>query len=175
MPAMAAAAALAIAGAAVLVDRSVGRERGAVAALTGEAVNDHLRVLQRDRRVDVESGGNHEVKPWFEGKLDFAPTVPAPVAQDMRLEGGTVGYFLDRKAAVVVYGLRRHVLTLLVFRGDGLDWPAELEQRERVPVSAALRGFHVFVWRSGGLGYALVGDASPTELAGIAAKMAAGT
>jgi anti-sigma factor RsiW len=175
MPAMAAAASLAIAGTAVLVDRSVGRDRAVVTALTGEAVSDHLRVLQRDRRVDVESGGTHQVKPWFEGKLDFAPSVPAPVAPDMRLEGATVGYFLDRKAAVVVYGLRRHVLTLLVFRGDGLDWPRELEQRERVPVSAAARGFHVFVWRSGGLGYALVGDADPAELAGIAAKLAQST
>jgi anti-sigma factor RsiW len=166
---------LAVAAAAVLVDRSMAQDRGTLAALTGEAVSDHLRVLQRDRPVDVESTGTHQVKPWFEGKLDFAPSVPAPVEPDMRLEGASVGYFLDRKAAVVVYGLRRHVLTLLVFRADGLRWPGALAQGERIPSRAALRGFHVFLWRSGGLAYALVGDADRAELAGIAAKLAAST
>jgi anti-sigma factor RsiW len=63
----------------------------------------------------------------------------------MRLEGGSVGYLIDRKAAVVVYRLRRHVVTLvtlLVFRGDGLA---------------------VFLWRAGELGYALVADVDPLE------------
>jgi anti-sigma factor RsiW len=174
-PAMAAAAALAIAAGAVLVDRSLVRDRGALAAFTAEAVGDHLRVLEREPRVQIESGGSHQVKPWFEGKLDFAPSVPAPVTPEMRLEGGSVGYFLDRKAAVVTYGLRRHVLTLLVFRADGVRWPGDFVEAERIPSRTDLRGFHVFVWRSGELAYALVGDVDPGELSGIAAKLAAGT
>jgi anti-sigma factor RsiW len=174
-PAFAAAAALAIAAAAVLVDRSFLREGDTLAMIAGEAVSDHLRVLQRDRPVDLESSANHQVKPWFEGKLDFAPSVPAPVAADMRLEGGSVGVFLDRKAAVIVYGLRRHVLTLLVFRADGIRWPSALSPGERSPSLASLRGFHVFLWRSGGLAYALVGDVDPAELAPIAAQLAAST
>lgn len=167
-----AAGALALAAVA-LVGRSGPRDAGPLAALTSEAVSDHLRVLQRERPVDVESAGTHDVKPWFEGKLDFAPSVPAPVGPEMRLVGGTVGYFLDRPAAVVVYGLRKHVVTLLAFRADGLAWPQGGEAGPRVPSQGALRGFHVFLWRSGGLGYALVGDADRAELSGIAAKMAA--
>jgi anti-sigma factor RsiW len=174
-PALAAAAALAVAAAAVLVDRSFFREGDPLATIAGEAVSDHLRVLQRDRPVDLESSATHQVKPWFEGKLDFAPSVPAPTAADMRLEGGSVGVFLDRKAAVIVYGLRRHVLTLLVFRADGLHWPSTLSPGERNPSPASLRGFHVLLWRSGGLVYALVGDVDPAELAPIAAQFAAST
>ncbi len=170
-----AAAALLVAIGVTLVQRA-GHDAGALAALTSEAVNDHLRVLQRDRPVDVESGGTHEVKPWFEGKLDFAPSVPSPVEPDMRLLGGSIGYFIDRKAAIVVYGLRRHVVTLLVFRADGLPWPAAKGAAdERAPLRSALRGFHVFLWRSGEIGYALVGDVDPAELSGIAAKLAAQT
>jgi anti-sigma factor RsiW len=37
---------------------------------------------------------------------------------------------------------------------------------------ASSRGFHVVLWRSGGLGYALVSDMDPAELATIAAKLA---
>jgi anti-sigma factor RsiW len=175
MAAAVAVGALAVAAVA-LIGRTGSREAGPLAALTSEAVSDHLRVLQRERPVDVESGGTHDVKPWFEGKLDFAPAVPAPVAPEMRLVGGTVGYFLDRPAAVVVYGVRKHVVTLLAFRADGLAWPADGgEATPRAPSQGALRGFHVFLWRSGGLGYALVGDVDPAELSEIAAKMAGAT
>jgi anti-sigma factor RsiW len=171
------AAGLALTTAALLVDRAMVRRDAPLASLTSEAVNDYLRVLQRDRPVDVESGGTHQVKPWFEGKLDFAPSVPAPVTPEMRLDGGSVGYFRDRKAAVLVYGLRRHVLTLFVFRADGLEWPAAgADGAARHPVTRGdERGFHVFLWRAGDLGYALVSDADPAELEGVAAKLASQT
>src|SRR5512146_693847 len=119
-PAMAAALAIGVAG--TLVQRS-SRQDGALASLTGEAVNDHLRVLASQHPVDVESGGRHQVKPWFEGKLDFAPEVPSLDGTELRLRGGALGYVFDRKAAVLVYGLRQHVVTLLVFRPDGLALP----------------------------------------------------
>jgi anti-sigma factor RsiW len=173
-PALAAAAVIA-ALAFGLVQR-ISRPDGALAVLASEAVNDHLRVLQRTPFVQVESGGTHEVKPWFEGKLDFAPAVPPPVEPDMRLEGGALGYFVDRPAAVVVYGVRRHVVTLLIFRADGLAWPfARSSADARTPIQAGLRGYHVFLWRSGGLGYALVGDVAPAELSAIAGKLAGQT
>ena len=173
-PALAAAAVLAVVAGA-LFERAA-RPEGALAALAGEAINDHLRVLQRSAPVDIESGGTHQVKPWFEGKLDFAPAVPTPVEPEMRLQGGALGYFIDRPASVMVYGVRRHVVTLLVFRADGLAWPSARSAPEaRTPVQADVRGFHVFLWRSGDLGYALVGDVEPTELRAIAAKLAAQT
>ncbi len=172
--------ALASAALAVAVATSVARRAadgsGALASLTIEAVNDHVRVLERDRPVDVESSGSHEVKPWFEGKLDFAPSVPAAAGPEMRLEGGSLAYFIDRKAAAVVYRVRRHVVTLLVFRADGLPWPAAKSGvDERTPSRTDARGFHVFMWRSSGLGYALVGDVEQAELSRIAAKLAGET
>lgn len=176
-PALAAAAAALIVAGATLVGRT-GGPRGAAPldVLASEAVSDHLRVLQRERPVDVESTGRHDVKPWFEGKLDFAPAVPPAVGPEMRLVGGAVGWYVDRPAAVVVYHLRRHVVTLLAFRADGLAWPAARDEAEaRVPSQRALRGFHVFLWRSGGVGYALVSDADPAELATLAARLSAQT
>src|SRR5947208_2476420 len=44
-------------------------------AMVDEAVNDHLRVVSSARPPEIESGGIHQVKPWFTGRLEFAPRV----------------------------------------------------------------------------------------------------
>jgi anti-sigma factor RsiW len=170
------AAGLAIFAAGAVLQRLPGRQ-GELASITSEVVNDHLRVLASQRPVDVESGGSHQVKPWFEGKLDFAPMVPALEGTDVRLRGGTVGYVFDRKAAVLVYQLRLHQVTLLVFRADGLAWP-DAGAREVGPVrghETSTRGFNAVLWRHAGLGYALVSDVNARELSELAARMAAET
>jgi anti-sigma factor RsiW len=151
----------------------VARPRGDVAALVTEAVNDHLRVLSSPHPLDVESGGIHQVKPWFEGKLDFAPEIPFAGDADFPLRGGALGYFLDRRAAVVVYQRRLHAVSLLVFRADGLAWPSRgLEPMGRtVAYSASSRGFNVLLWRAGDLGYALVSDLDAAELRQLGAKL----
>jgi len=147
---------------------------GAFASLMGEAVNDHLRVLASQNPVEIASGGKHQVKPWFEGKLDFAPEVPALEDTELQLRGGSVGYVFDRKAAVLVYALRQHLVTLLVFRAEGLAWPAEGNAPARGR-ETSMRGFNVVLWRSGDLGYALVSDANAKELGELAVRLAAAT
>jgi anti-sigma factor RsiW len=172
-PALAAAfAALSIG---LLVERAQVRDAGTLSKLAGEAVNDHLRQLARAEPLEIRSGGMHQVKPWFEGKLDFAPVVPVLEGEDLRLQGGSVGYFLDRKAACLEYALRQHLVTLLVFRAEGLSWPGAASQAGRVDLAeASERGFNVFLWQAGGLGYALVADVNAGELAGWAGRLAAG-
>jgi anti-sigma factor RsiW len=170
-PAMAAGFALVVGG--VFLQRS-SSQGSALASLTGEAVNDHLRVLASQNPVEIASGGQHQVKPWFEGKLDFAPAVPALDNTELRLRGGSVGYVFDRKAAVLVYALRLHLVTLLVFRAEGLVWPNASGQVGPVRGSeTSARGFNVVLWRSGELGYALVSDANAKELGELAVRLAA--
>jgi len=127
-------------------------------------VNDHVRVLLSQRPMDVESSDVHQVKPWFAGRLDFAPAVAFDGDAEFPLRGGAVGYFLDRRAAVFLYSRRLHAISLFVVRADGLDWPAR-----RLEMSS--RGFRVFVWRAGELGYALVSDVDMGELRTLAAKV----
>ena len=171
-PAMAAGLALMVGRA--FMQRSSSQD-SALASLTGEAVNDHLRVLASQHPVEIASGGKHQVKPWFEGKLDFAPEVPALEDTELQLRGGSVGYVFDRKAAVLIYALRQHLVTLLVFRPEGLAWPdasaAQVGSGRLREASA--RGFNVVLWRSGELGYALVSDANAKELREIGARLAA--
>jgi anti-sigma factor RsiW len=146
--------------------------------MVAEAVNDHLRILYSSHPLEVESGGVHQVKPWFEGRVDFAPAVAFGGDDDFPLQGGAIAYFLDRKAAAYVYKRRLHVITLFVYRADGLPWSTSLATTVTLGHVRALerttRGFHVLLWRDGDLGYALVSDVDPRELEALAAKVAGG-
>jgi anti-sigma factor RsiW len=169
LPAVAAAVALAVVGALAVWRDSSNRE--ARAAVVAEAVGDHLRVLADARGLELVSSESHQVKPWFEGRIDFAPDVPVPEVPELRLRGGGVGYFLDRKAAVVGYTLRRHAVTLLAFPPDGIPL---VEGGARV-TTTALRGFRVATWRGSGVGYALVSDVGPDDFEALAAAFAGRT
>jgi len=138
-------------------------------------VGDHLRLLVSQRPVEVESGGPHQVKPWFEGRLDFAPEVPLPEVADLRLRGGSVGWLLDRRAALLQYTLRLHRVTLLAYRSEGLAPAGALAVGPEPARVVPLRGFGVAAWRAGELEYALVSDVNPPELLSLAQAMALAT
>ncbi len=141
-----------------------------------EAANDHLRVLQARHPLEVESGNFHQVKPWFAGRLDFAPVVPFMGDAEFPLRGGALAWFLDRKAALFSYGIRLHAASLFVFRAEGLPWPAggleDVGKTKAFP--GARRGINVILWRSGEQGYALASDADPAELRKLALKVSGG-
>jgi anti-sigma factor RsiW len=172
----AAAVALALVVATPLVYDRVGRRDAPASAMVAEAVNDHLRSLDGRRPVDITSGAIHQVKPWFAGRLDFAPVVAFDGDDGFPLRGAAVEYFLDRKAAVFVYGRRLHTVSVLVFRADGLPWPTRrLTPMGPVQMYAAVtRGFNVLLWRNGELGYAAVSDIDATELRMLALRVFGG-
>jgi len=167
--------AFAAAAVAVLVVRAMAPHApGADAStLLDEAVNDHLRVVSSTHPVDIENGGIHQVKPWFAGRLDFAPRVAFGGDDDFPLVGGSVGYFHDRKAAVFVFKRRLHTITLLVFPAEGFKWPRSGQQTiGRLSVTEhAARGFSTLLWRDGDLGYALVSDVNSRDLELLAARL----
>ena len=147
-------------------------EAGRTAMVT-EAVNDHVRLLQSQRPLEIESSGIHQVIPWFAGRLDFAPGARFPGDADFPLRGGAVGYFLDRQAATLVYGRRLHTVSVFIVKAEGLPWPRRgLERLGRLEVyRTSARGFNVLLWRDGELGYALVSDVGPNDLTLLAEKL----
>lgn len=175
-PALGPAAAVAIAVLLVLPLYQQRVTSPSAGAMVQESVNDYLRLISSQRPLEVEAGGIHQVKPWFEGRLNFAPVIEFEGDQDFPLKGGAVGYFLDRKAAVFVYGRRLHTISLFVFQAEGLPWPS----RGLTPLGKTRahvtrdRGFNVILWRAGDLGYALVSDLDARELADLGSRLAGG-
>ncbi len=143
------------------------------ASLVDEAVSDHLRVLYAQHPIEIESGGIHQVKPWFAGKLDFAPALEFSGDEEFPLQGGAIAVFMDRKAATFVFKHRLHTASLFVFRGQDLAWPSRADRTlgSLSALSAASRGFNVLLWRDRDLGYALVSDMDPNALARLAKKL----
>jgi anti-sigma factor RsiW len=105
----------------------------------------------------------HQIKPWFTGRLDFAPGLSFAGDTEFPLHGAAVGWFLDRKCATYVFGKGPHKITLLVMPAAGLDWPKRYQARER--------GFETLLWREGDLAYALVSDTEASELAALASRL----
>jgi len=107
-------------------------------------------------RVDVESSNQHTVKPWFAGKIDFAPSVPDLKDQGFDLIGGRLDY-LDKKAvAALVYQRRKHRINLFV-------WPAS-PGMEAAAKASSLQGYHLIHWIHSGMNYWAISDLNETEL-----------
>ena len=157
----------------VVVTRAMTPAGPSAGALVNEAVNDHLRLVTSTHPIEIESGGIHQVKPWFTGRLEFAPRVTFSGDDDFPLLGGSIGYFVDRKAAVFQFKRRLHAITLLVFPAGGLAWPSgATKQVGRLAISESVsRGFSILLWQDDSLGYALVSDVNTHDLEILAGKI----
>jgi anti-sigma factor RsiW len=123
--------------------------------LVREVIASHIRSQMADHLLDVPSTDRHTVKPWFQGKLDFAPTVADLSADGFVLAGGRMDYVNGKPAAALVYRRRQHVINLLA-------WPTE--EADTQPQGDARQGFHVVRWRQGGLSWWAVSDLDAGEL-----------
>lgn len=131
-------------------------------SLARDLVADHVRSLMAKHLLDVPSSDRHTVKPWFLGKLDFAPRVPELKASGYPLLGGRLDYVDGRPAAALVYGRGKHVINVVVMPVDG-----------RSVGSAELDGYRIAAWREGGLGYWAVSDVPESDLKAFASAFRA--
>lgn len=124
-------------------------------AMVAELVDNHVRSLIGDHLTDVRSTDQHTVKPWFNGKIDFAPRVVDLAAQGFPLIGGRVDYIRGHTVAALVFGRRRHFVNLFIWPENGTD-TGEMSQ--------SYNGYSLLHWLNDGLSYWAVTDASPADL-----------
>lgn len=123
------------------------------ADIAQEIVSSHVRSLIGDHLLDVPSTDQHNVKPWFNGKLDYAPDVKDFAANGFPLAGGRVDYIDHRPVAALVYKRRQHVINLFV-------WPSD----SRLAAPGGVNGFNLVAWNTAGMDYCAISDLNEAEL-----------
>jgi mycothiol system anti-sigma-R factor len=125
------------------------------AAWTTTLLDAHLRSLQPGHLIDVESTDQHTVKPWFDGKLDIAPPVRDFAADGFPLLGGRLDVIEGRTAAALVYGRRKHIVNVFVWKSQDTVPNADSGERQ---------GYHWVSWKKDGFTFCAVSDTSLTDL-----------
>jgi anti-sigma factor RsiW len=152
----------AIAAAAVVAIASSGltfaamRERGTGSPIQQEVLASHIRSLMPGHLTDVESNDQHNVKPWFNGRVNVSPDVPRLDSLGYPLVGGRVDYIDGRNVASVVYKRRQHVINVF-------SWPSS-DDRDLAPQVSSSHGYNLIHARRNGEEVWLASDLNLAEL-----------
>jgi mycothiol system anti-sigma-R factor len=123
--------------------------------VAAEIVDAHLRSLQPGHLTDVLSTDQHTVKPWFNGKLDFSPPVQDFAGDGFPLQGGRLDVVHGRTIAALVYGRRKHLISVFVQPAREAEPPMR---------SGSRQGYNWLAWRAEGMEFCAISDVSPADL-----------
>jgi anti-sigma factor RsiW len=121
-----------------------------------EMIDAHIRSLQPGHLTDVASTDQHTVKPWFTGKLDFAPPVKDYADEGFPLIGGRLDVLAGRNVAAIVYTRRKHVINVFILPTKEADTP--------IHPPGLRQGYQWLHWRRQGMEYCAVSDVSLSDL-----------
>ena len=129
-------------------------------AAADAVVADHIRALMAPQPADVASSDRHTVKPWFNGKIPESPRVVDLAKADFPLLGGRIDVIGRTPAPVLVYGHRKHVISLTAVPTPG--------KPDATPSARASEGYHLLAWTDAGTTYWAVSDVAASDLAHFA-------
>jgi anti-sigma factor RsiW len=124
--------------------------------LTEQVVAGHVRALQPGHLEDVLSTDEHTVKPWFDGRIDFAPPVKDLASAGFPLKGGRLDYIDGRQVAALIYQRDKHIIDLFA-------WPAAGDVK-KAPEFTERNGYNVLHWVENHTELWAVSDVAPDQL-----------
>jgi len=123
--------------------------------LTQEVIAGHTRSLMAAHLTDVTSSDQHTVKPWFEGKLPFAPPVQDMAAQGFPLVGGRLDYLGTARSRLGVSTAAAYHQSVSLARNARRG--PEVTRRTR-------HGYHLIHWTTADMTYWVVSNLNMSEL-----------
>jgi anti-sigma factor RsiW len=137
------------------------------APVQDQLVASHMRSLLATHLTDVATSNQHVVKPWFNGRIDFAIPVVDLAAKGFPLVGGRLDYLDDRVVPTLVYKRRLHTINLFIRPASDMSFPLDF--------AATQRGFNILRWTDNGLEYWAISDVDARDLQSFEREFMAGT
>jgi anti-sigma factor RsiW len=125
-------------------------------------VDAHVRALQPGHLLDLPSINQHNVMPWFDGKVDFAPPVKNLADQGFPLQGSRLDYIAGHSAAALVYLFNQHPIELFV-------WPNP-DAADSEPVSEVRNGYNILRWNQKKMSLWAISDVNAPQLQEFVAR-----
>ena len=130
-------------------------------SLANQVLTSHIRSLMPGHLTDVASNDQHNVKPWFNGRVNVSPAVPRLDSLGFPLIGGRLDYIDGHSAASVVYTRRQHVINVF-------SWP--VPSGSDAMTTSTSNGYHLIRTRKNGVETWFVSDLNVVELQDFAAR-----
>jgi anti-sigma factor RsiW len=141
----------------------VGTTHSRTTQVYSEIADLHVAMLASSSPVDVVSSDRHTVKPWFQGRIPFSFDLPELQNSDFVLLGARMTYLDQTPGAHLIYQLRKHRISVLVFREEAFrDRLAKASSPERKA------SFNVETWGQNGLRYFVIGDVNAADIDSLA-------
>jgi anti-sigma factor RsiW len=96
------------------------------------------------------------VKPWFSGRVAFAPVVVDLTPQGFPLVGGRIDVIGTQPAPTLVYRHRQHLISL-----TAIPTPRAMAGALR---PSRIEGYHLLNWSEDGVAYWATSDLAPSDL-----------
>jgi anti-sigma factor RsiW len=120
-----------------------------------QVLTSHIRSLMPGHLTDVASNDQHNVKPWFNGRVNVSPAVPRLESVGFPLIGGRLDYIDGHSVASVVYTRRQHVINVF-------SWP--VPGGSDATSTSTSNGYHLIRTRKNGVETWFVSDLNVAEL-----------
>lgn len=164
--------------AAVLVGLVIGMQMWlapSVSPVVQEIVDSQIRSQLMDVPYKKISSEARAVRRWFQDKVTFSIMVPHMPVDDYAFHGVRVNYFLDRRVVEIAYDSPHHMLSFLMFAGQGISLKSvrTVHNGERTFFVQTYKGYNTVLWRDGDYFCSVVSDVSMAALLDVA-RMAAG-
>lgn len=119
-------------------------------------VAGHIRALMAPQPADIASTERHTVKPWFNGRVVEAPHVADLASDGFPLIGGRIDVVGSRPVPTLVYGRRKHIISLTAVPNVG--------RATLGPSVSVDNGYNIVHWVTNGISYWAVSDVSASDL-----------
>ena len=124
--------------------------------IEGAIVAGHIRALMAPQPADIASTERHTVKPWFNGRVVEAPHVADLANAGFPLIGGRVDIVGGRPVPTLVYGRRKHIISLTAVPNAA--------RATSGPTVSVDNGYNIVQWVTNGISYWAVSDVSASDL-----------